>query len=430
LLTDDSRMNIPHLQIPLSMLSRSKHGVQSRVYRRGVFAVLSLVFLIPYAAASESSLSLHGFGTLGLARSSSDQVEFVRDLSQPTGIADHWSGLIDSVIGVQANWRLNPQVELVGQVVSRYHYDESHKPELMWAFAKWEPDARMSLRAGRIGADFMMAADSRLVGYSYLPVRPSVDFFAPLFFSHFDGVDASLTLPWGDGLLRGKVFYGATQEKTSGGPGIWDTDGSPTGGVVLDYLNGAWQFRASSTAISFADDIKFAPLPEMLRTAGAPFAADVLATEGTRSCFHSLGAVYDEGPLQVQIMLNNIRHETGTFQNSQAGYLLAGYRVNSITPYVGFSWWKTRYKPYVTGLPNTATFAVLNDQFDYLMHASGADQATYSLGARWDAFENVAFKLQWDAVRGSEASRFPYKNVQSGWNGRTDVMSLTFNFVF
>jgi hypothetical protein len=39
----------------------------------------------------EPAFALRGFGTLGLARSSSDQAEFVRDLSQPVGIkGGHW----------------------------------------------------------------------------------------------------------------------------------------------------------------------------------------------------------------------------------------------------------------------------------------------------------------------------------------------------
>jgi hypothetical protein len=381
------------------------------------------------APVTESSFSLNGFGTLGMARSSSDQAEFVRDLSQPHGITNDWSSRIDSVLGVQANWQITPEHELVGQAVTRYHYDGSHDPELMWAFAKWDPDARVSLRAGRIGADFMMAADSRLVGYSYLPVRPSADFFGPLFFSHFDGVDASLTLPLGAGLVRGKLFTGATQEKTSGTPGIWDTSGSPVAGAVFDYLSGAWQFRASATKIQFSNEIKFAPLPALLQTAGAIAAANALTTKDTSSHFYSLGVVYDEGPLQVQAMLNKIRHETGVFQNSHAGYLLAGYRFHDVTPYAGVSWWKSSYKPYTTGL-SAPVFAALNAQFDYIMRASGADQTTYSLGGRWDVLDNAALKLQWDAIRGNATSRFPYGQSQPGWNGRTDVLSLTLDFVF
>ena len=433
---------------------RSEDGVDVSVSRPGslrcrpAWRLLGLMALLGHAAlafgtespattTSESSLNFRGFGTLGLARTTSDQVEFVRDLSQPKGVSDRWSSRIDSVLGVQANWQVSTELEGVAQVVSRYRYDRSRDPELMWAFAKWEPDARVSLRAGRIGADFMMLADSRLVGYSYLPVRPSADFFGPLFFSHFDGADASLTLPLGSGLLRGKLFAGATHEKTSGTPGIWDTSGSPVGGFVLDYQSGAWHLRASTTNVRFASDIKFAPLPETLRAVGANFgfasalaAADALTTRDSTSRFYSLGVVYDEGPLQVQGMLNKIEHRTAVFQNSHAGYLLAGYRVASVTPYAGLSWWKSRFKPYATGLPNAAPVVALNQSFDSIMLASAVDQLTYTLGARWDLKPDVALKLQWDAIRGHAGSRFPYARAGSDWNGRTDVLSLSLDFVF
>ncbi len=409
----------------------------------GCLAVLGLPVHAGAAAADaaeptpESNLSLSGFGTLGIARSSSDQVEFVRDLSQPKGISDHWSGLIDTLFGVQTNWRATPTVELVGQVVSRYHYDGSHNPEVMWAFAKWDPDARLSLRAGRIGADFMMLADSRLVGYSYLPVRPPSDFFGPLFFSHFDGADASVTLPLGGGLVRGKLFGGATHEKATGAPGVWDTSGSPVAGLVLDYQAGPWLLRANTASIKFSNDIKFAPLPDTLRSVGATFgypsaiaAADALTTRNTTTRFYSVGAVYDDGPLQVQGMLNSIHHETEVFQNSRAGYVLAGYRLGPVTPFAGVSWWRSKFKPNTTGLPDVAPFAALNQAFDQIMVASTADQNTYTLGARWDFRQNMALKVQWDAVRGTSASRFPFAHSEAGWNGHTDVLSLCLDFIF
>lgn len=377
-----------------------------------------------------SAVSLRGFGTLGVARSSSDQAEFARDFSQPKGIkGGQWSGRIDSVLGLQANWRATPELELVGQLVSRYRYNESRNPEVEWAFAKWEPDPRVALRAGRIGADFMMLADSRLVGYSYLPVRPSPDFFGPLFFSHFDGADASLTLPLGNGLVRGKLFAGAASEKTAINTGIWDTSGSPVRGLVFDYLTGPWQLRASTSQLRFSHDMKFAPLPDLLRAAGAVTAADALTIAGTTSRYHTLGVVYDAGPLQVQAMLNQIRHAAGFLHNSRAGYLLAGYRVGTVTPYAGVSWWKSTLKPYSTGLADPA-FADLNRAYGFIMATSVADQTTYTLGTRWDVHSNVALKLQWDAVRGSAASRLPVVNSQPGWNGRTNVISAVVDFIF
>jgi hypothetical protein len=366
---------------------------------------------------------------LGVARSSSDHAEFARDFSQPRGIkGGQWSGRIDSVLGLQTSWQATPQLELVGQVVSRYRYDESRYPEVMWAFAKWEPDARFALRAGRIGADFMMLADSRLVGYSSLTVRPSPDFFAPLFFSHFDGADASLTLPLGNGLVRGKLFGGTISEKTPLAIELWDTSGASTRGLVLDYLTGPWQLRASTAYVDLSHDIQSArQLAVNLRASGADAAADALKVAGTTTRYDSLGVAYDAGPLQVQAMLNSIRHEAGLLHNSHAGYLLAGYRVGAVTPYAGVSWWKSRLKS--PSLPNTVS-ADLNQAFDYVMGTAVADQTTYTLGARWSLCANTAIKLQWDAIRGSAASRLPVLHSQPGWNGRTNVISAVVDFIF
>jgi hypothetical protein len=379
-----------------------------------------------------STFTVRGFGTLGVARSSSDQAEFARDFSQPGGLkGGQWSARIDSLLGVQANWRATPELEFVGQLVSRYRYDESRVPRVEWAFAKWEPDARLALRAGRIGADFMMLADSRLVGYSYLTVRPPTDFFGPLFFSHFDGADASLTWPLGGGLLRGKLFAGATSEKTSMAGGIWDTSDAPVRGLVFGYLEGPWQWRASTATVKFSHDIEFArQLAIDLRADNADSAAvAALSVAGTTTHYHSLGVTYDAGPLQVQAMLNSIRHEAGYLQNSRAGYLLAGYRFGTVTPYAGVSLWKSQRKSLATGLSDPP-FGDLNRRFDFALASSGADQTTYTLGARWNYCINVALKLQWDAIRGSAASKLPVVRSQPDWNGRTDVISAAVDFIF
>jgi hypothetical protein len=379
-----------------------------------------------------SSLSLRGFGTVGLARSSSDHAEFVRDLSQPVGIkGGNWSGRIDSILGLQANWQATPELELVGQVVSRLHYDRSHNPELMWAFAKWEPDPRVSLRAGRIGADFMMLADSRLVGYSYLPVRPPTDFFGPLFFSHFDGADFSVTHPLGDGLVRGKLFAGKTQEKSAGTLGVWDTSDSPVRGLVLDYLLGNWQFRVNAATIRFASNMNTTILSDPLRAAGVFFpeanlAADTLDTQDKKARFLSFGVVYDKGPLQIQGMLNRIRQDAAVFQSSQAGYVLLGYRIGTVTPFAGASRWESDSRSDLPIVP----VPVLNSAYQQFIAGSKVDRTTYTLGARWDLHHQMALKFQWDSVRASADTSFSFANVAPAWNGKTDVLSVTLDFVF
>ncbi len=406
---------------------------------------------VPSVNAEEASpITLSGFGTLGLARSSSDDVEFIRDLSQPKGIkSGEWSGLIDTVLGVQANWEVHPKLEVVGQLVSRYRYDDNRDPRLDWAFIKWVPDSRLSLRLGRVGLDIMMQADSRVVGYSYLTVRPSVEFFGTLVFSSLDGADASLTLPMGNGLIRGKLFSGTIEEKVSGSFGTWDTTGSHLHGGIVDYFIDQWRFRFSIADARYSSDIdtaQFTLLTDGLYAAAnatgitdASDAADGLSTKGAHSYYYSLGVTYDDGPLQVQAAVNKITTDTEVFQNSQAGYLLAGYRMQEVTPFIGISRWISPPRDLVTGLPDTLTtafgtvdFTELNQGYQATLDATGANQTTYTLGARWDVFPNIALKFQWDAIRGNEDSKTPYAGAQtgSGWAGRTDVISTTLDFTF
>lgn len=414
-------------------------------------AISMLSVCISSASAEEASpVTLSGFGTLGLARSSSDDVEFIRDLSQPKGISNgEWSGLIDTVLGVQANWEVHPKLEVVGQLVSRYRYDDNRDPRLDWAFIKWVPDSRFSLRLGRVGSDIMMRADSRMVGYSSLTVRPSVDFFGTLIFSSLDGADASLTLSAGEGLIRSKLFAGKVQEKVSGSYGTWDTTGSSLHGGIIDYVIGPWQFRFSAADARYSRDIETSEVMQLTdalyATADltgiteARTAADGLATKGAHSYYYSLGATYDNGPIQIQAAANQITTDTDIFQNSRAGYLLAGYRIKEVTPYIGISRWISTPKNLVTGLPDTLTIpggaidlSELNQGYQTTLDASGVNQTTYTLGARWDVFPNIALKFQWDAIRGTEDSINPYAGAQAriGWAGRTDVISTTLDFTF
>lgn len=391
------------------------------------------------SSSSPSTVTLSGFGTLGLARSSSPDAEFVRDLSQTSGLrSGNWSGITDSILGLQLNWQMRPDVELVGQVVSKMDYEHSFKPELMWAFAKWEPDPRMAFRLGRIGADFMMNADSRLVGYSYLPVRPPPDFFSPLFFSRLDGVDASMATPIAEGIVRGKLFAGKMPEKTGGGPGVWDSSGSPIWGAVLEYQTGPWLARANFARIRFSHDPNDYGMGNFLRQAGQALnlsqpavAAETMITKDKATHYISLGLVYDEGPLLLQGMWNSIHHETGLFEDSHAAYVLGGYRIHALTPYVGASFWKSHAVRYDTGLPgNIPLLAPLITGYQNYTQNLHENQYTWTLGTRWDFRRNQALKLQWDAVRGKPNSRFPYARIHGDWNGKTDVLSMTYDFVF
>lgn len=391
-------------------------------YSRRAAALVVAVILAGPLSAEEPGFSLHGFATVGATRTDSRELEFVRDLSQPRGARREWTPNVDSVAGVQADWRLTPTLAATVQAVSRYRHDRSYAPELAWAFLKYEPTPELTWRAGRLGTDFFMLADSRLVGYSYLTVRPPGDFFWHLPFSSIDGVDLVASRVWGETVVRGKLFYGATSARLALADEQWNIAGSTLAGGYLDYQRGAWQWRAGYAFLDFSRDLPLqstlAPLlPQpLLGTALAH-----LKTAGRRSDYYSLGMVYDQGPWQVQLMLNRIEQQSAAFESSHAASLLLGRRFGAFTPYLGYSLARSAVKG-----------ERLNPVVDRVMADSHVDQRTTTLGVRWDVAGNTALKLQWDGVRAAPSSLFPFREdpASGRWSGRMNVYSVTLDYVF
>lgn len=398
--------------------------------KRGLALALScmLVMSLP-CRAGEAIFSLKGFGTLGIARSSNDSVQYVRDLSQPDGLTRNWSGNLDSLLGLQANLHFSEQTEGVVQVVSRYRYDGSYTPEVTWAFLRHDFSPQLSVRAGRLGTEFYMLADSRLVGYANLTVRPPPDYYGALIFSYLDGLDVSATAPVADGLLRGKLYAGVSQEQTPFNKNnlLWNLEDSLIVGGHVDYLRGPWQFRLGHAQIRFKSE---APLNTLIGSVGGPpnflSYAPELSVADKWSRLESFGMAYEDGPLQLQLMLSRTRHDSAVYENSKAGYAIAAYRLGQVTPYLGYSWVKS--SPKTLASPPPAPLIPLTTS---LMAQTHSDQHTLFLGGRWDLQPNLDLKAQVDWIRGTPTSLFPFHGDYAPvWNGNMTVFSLALDFVF
>jgi hypothetical protein len=394
---------------------------------------IPLVFLAASVQAQEATtsaeqaLALRGFGTVGFAQASNSQGEFLRDLSQPNGVSNHGSLLIDTILGLQLNYRASDKTELAAQVVSHQRYDGSFTPELAWAFAKYEWTPRVSFRVGRIGTEFLMQSDSRMVGYSYLPVRPPVNFYGIVPINYGDGADLQLRLPLGDGVLKGSLYLGQAQEQLP----TYDVSGSPVRAASLGYDKGPLQFRLIHAESDLANSVMgdLATLRSTLAAMGATQAASALDMKGTLGAYDSVGLAYDDGSWQIQAALNRVTHGTVLTENSQAGYFNVARRMGNVSPYLGYSWTVSEAKSLATGLSGPAA-AMLNPAVQAALQSSHQDQHTTTLGLRWDFARNLDLKVQLDWVNGQPSSTLLYDHLQSNWDGHTTVFSLAMDFVF
>ena len=402
--------------LPLKAARMSAASSLRRIGLAGLF-LPALLCLGTGVSADSGSFSLRGFGTLGIARSSDDSAEFVRDLSQPNGLTESWSFETDSLLGIQANATFAPSLEAVAQIVSRYGPDGSFDPELNWAFIRYDPTPALELRGGRLGTEFYMLADSRLVGYSYVTVRPTVDYYGTLPFHYVDGMDLGIAKPFAGGLLKGKLYAGLSEEQSPWETLQFDMSGSLLLGGHLDYFKGPWQLRLGHVRVRFSQDL---PIEDLYRTL-PPETADELRVDGQWTSFTSLGLAYDEGPLQTQILLSKTLNDHGTFQDTWAGYVIASYRLREFTPFVGLSAAKSEPKRLDNPVPG------YTDAYQVNFYS---DQRTFFLGSRWDFRDDMCLKAQVDIIRGDPDSRFLYRWETPDWDGSMTVFSLALDFVF
>ena len=416
------------------MIAKSHRNLRALA---GFLALLSVsVTATAHEGLAESpAFILRGFGTLGLARATNAHAEVARDLLQPRGVSDHWSGKIDSNFGLQANVVASDTLEAVVQAVSRYNYRGNYAPELSEALLKYDPNPYLSLRAGRVGTDFFMHGDSRLIGYSQLVARPSIDYFSSLAVSYLDGADAQVTVPLGEGLLSGKGYYGFLGEKLPFGEGYLNLRGSRALGGYLDYQEGGWQWRGGMAQISFKHGMpdEVVDFQAILRGTGVPsaqHAADDLELQGTDAHFYSVGVVYDHGPFMGQLMLGRISYQSGAIQDQDSGMLLAAYRIGEFKPFIGYSKVKSHGAHVSSGLSISGNGALINATLESALAESHAHQHTYTVGVRWDVRRDMALKFQADAIRGRPDSIYTFREETPRWDGKTNVFTFTMDFVF
>lgn len=398
-------------------------------YFSGLSALVFALLTSPTIQAQEnvpSPLAIQGFGTVGAVRSTNGNADFVRDLSQPNGSAGRWTLAPDTLLGLQANIRGNDQMEVVAQMVAHHRYDNTFRPELTSGFLKYDPNTDLSFRLGRFGTEFFMLADSRMVGYSYLTVRPPGDYFGALPLNYVDGVFGRWTTKLGSTLVRTEIYSGLARERLPSAMGnVLDLGDSRLNGISLDIQYGPWLIRTSHARLRFHKGITLTPITDLLIANGASAAASALDMSGSVTTYRSAGVIYDDGTWQALLDYNATTYTQVNFENPVSGYVLLGRRIGHFTPFAGYSWTRSSPKQLETGAP--ALNALVANRLLALSHK---DQRTTLLGVRWDFRRNMDLKFQLDIQRGNADSVALVQNSSPAWDGSTKVLSLTYDFVF
>ncbi len=403
-------------------------GSRLRPFRVVLAATLCAAFAASSSAQDAAStgmdLRMNGFGTLGVVDvPSHDGWGFRRDVNQPVHHDGHVRADVDSRLGLQAAWRLDPQFELVGQVVIKPRAHEAAGDEsLAWAFAAWRPTPEWEIRAGRTSPDLFLLSDVRNVGFAYPWMRPNVEFYGWMPVTALDGLDIMRQWQLGDARLRAKLFGGRTSITLASTQDTGDTHGNihPLFGGTLALDSGGLTVKATvaeartrardpSAVVRSWDSLdQLAHLPVPMVATQAAQIRDSFPPGDFITRYVALGLSWDASPWQLQAEVSRI---TGNFETSQSwyGYASAARRFDDITLFAMAGrarssraplpdpQWAATLTP-VVGPAVAAGAQALGQGIASNINLGREDQDSLTIGTRWDFNAQIALKLQFDFV--------------------------------
>lgn len=407
-----------------------------RIFSTIVVASLAMTSL-DFAHADElgdSRFALRGFGTLGATTHGTDGIEFRRNTGQAHGAeADEIDFGTDSIVGVQFDARLASKFDVVLQGVSRQRADGDWVPQVTQGFVRWSPDDSFVARIGRVGYDIYLLAESRQVGYSYLPVRPSPEFYGQITNDDIDGGDISFTRRAGRGLFRARAFGGGGSGELAFADGSESNTHGRIYGATLDYIWRGWTGRIAYVQFNYDAGKDIPLLVGALRATQFPSAvavADDLDKKVYESNGVQIGFAYDDGPMLAQVMYGMITSDSLAGPDFDKFYGLFGYHLKKWTPFVSFSSSRDRDPIRDAGLPDIAQLAPLNAAVVATQKTTRSTQHTTTLGVRYDFSSQFDFKLQLDRLAITDSSLiFDHRPVPGGPADLT-VIAATVDFVF
>lgn len=402
-------------------------------------------------AQSGIDYKFSGFGTLGVVHSDNRGADYVTTRLQPNG-----AGLTrqtdfgpDSKLGGQLSVNFNDNLSAVVQVVAQHQGNNSFNPDLEWANVKYKFNDSVSVRLGRIALPPYLISESRQVGYSYTWVHPPVEVYSVLPITSNDGVDISWKTRIGEAHHVLQLYYGTKSSevgstKIKSNPAAGFTSTLEYGALTahLGYMDAKIGFKSDSIEPLFVGLRQFAaaagavPVPGFQTASAYALAmAEKYRTESRKQTALSLGVSYDPGEWLVMGEFVRGKGE-GLIGTTTAWHLLGGYRFGQFTPYVGVASAKVKYQldpgiPTAAAPPLAAGAAALSAGINTVIQSINPEQKSKTVGVRWDAIRNVAFKLQYERSETGKNSTGYYAQPVRGWTGsKVNLVSAAADFVF
>lgn len=377
------------------------------------------------------NLNISGFGTLGVARSDTDTVQFAR-YNQAEGISDKPRIGLDSNLGLQATYKLNETVSATAQVLTRKNTSPQFTTDLTWAFLKLKLNDEMNMRLGRVVLPAFSISDYQNVGYANTMMRPPVEMYSQEPVESLDGGDFNYQHGLGDVNLNTQLFAGVSKGKlfVPTGGGLTATYKAPAFGFAVSAEYGPFTARLSHLRAKLTSH-DITPVNNLISALAGigfgQFGRDI-ALDNKKIQFTEVGLNMDWNNIVLQSEYAWRRPKEPVYASpSNSWYVMGGYRFGKVLPYAAHASLQGG-NSVLTAPAALATIPPLNAAVQGLLTSPA--QTSNLVGVRWDFAQSLALKVQIDHVTPKRKSGVLIFPPAAGQKNDVTVFAAALDFVF
>ncbi|HMN44144.1 MAG TPA: hypothetical protein PKE27_06220 [Povalibacter sp.] len=397
---------------------------------------LAVAAALPSLAAAVD-FSYSGFSTAAYAQTDTDLAQ-VGYVGQPEGIDEDGSFKADSKLGVQVTARFNDMFSATVQGVAYTDLTSNWEPHLDWAYIKFQPVSNLSARVGYMRAPTFMFSDSVFIGYANSWIRTPMEVYNLTPVYQLRGADLLWRQSVGAVTVSVQPYYGDS-ELEAGDPAT-TVDVKEWYGLAASAEMGSFMVRAGYGRQKLDTvNAQLAGVIDQLRMlagmgcAGCATDADGLDPTSSPYEYLDFGLQFDNGTNLAIVEYG--KRESGQYvaPDMHSAYATYGHRFGSLMPYATYAIAR-RDGANASAIPDGSPFAAIAAAANATLASTGNDQDSYTLGLRYEVpsfsiVKGAIVKLQYDHIEAKEGNGL-FINVQPGFEGETDMISASFDFIF
>jgi hypothetical protein len=401
-------------------------------------SALTLVVCATLSAPAHAlDFSYRGFSTAGYAQTDTDEAQ-VGYIGQSEGIDSEGSWAMDSKVGLQVTAKFNDVISATVQGVGYTDLTADWRPHLDWAYLRVQPFSTVSARIGYMRAPTFMYSDSVFIGYANSWVRPPLEVYNLTPAYQLRGVDATWRDTIGSVHLSVNPYFGSSKMKV--GAAETDLDVDQWAGLAITAQYKSFMGRVGYSRIDFGSITpQLTNLVAGLRSVPA-VACAACAREADNADFaktdlmvFDIGGQYDDGANLAIVEFAQRRSGSYVTADMHSAYATYGRRFGGLMPYATLAIARRDEQQSTNSIPAVGSLAPLAAGVNIALAKANNDQDSYSIGLRYEVpsfamVDSALVKLQFDHI--DAKLRGMLNNVQPGFDGTVDMVSVSFDAVF